>query len=165
MRLIEQLRWWAAECDRANSGCQARKLLLEAAEVLEKAESVKHSNPLTIDELRTMHGKPVWIEQENTWGIVGVDEGGLWKDIPFVVFFFKNVRCEYHIEERGLTCYHHEPVKHGRWVERPTGRYGQWQSWCTACGKHSGIGGIESNRHKPYCPNCGAKMDGGADHE
>lgn len=40
MRLIEQLRWWAAECDRTNFGCQARKLLLEAAEALEKAEPV-----------------------------------------------------------------------------------------------------------------------------
>ena len=48
---------------------------------------------------------------------------------------------------------------HGRWVDKATGRYGQWQSWCSVCGKHSGIGGIESNRHKPYCPNCGAKMD------
>ena len=52
-----------------------------------------------------------------------------------------------------------EPVKHGWWIEKPTGAYGRWQSWCSACGKHSGIGGIESNRHKPYCPNCGAKMD------
>ena len=51
-------------------------------------------------------------------------------------------------------------VKHGRWEDKPTGRYRQMQSWCSACGKHSGIGGIESNRHKPYCPNCGAKMDG-----
>lgn len=51
-------------------------------------------------------------------------------------------------------------VKHGKWVDKPTGSYGRMQSWCSACGKHSGIGGIESNRHKPYCPNCGAKMDG-----
>lgn len=49
-------------------------------------------------------------------------------------------------------------VKRGEWVDKPTGAYGRWQSWCTACGKHSGIGGIESNRHKPYCPNCGAMM-------
>lgn len=53
------------------------------------------------------------------------------------------------------------PVVHGQWIDKPTGRYGQMQSWCSACGKHSGIGGIKSNRHKPYCPNCGAKMDGG----
>lgn len=52
-----------------------------------------------------------------------------------------------------------EPVKHGHWIDRPTGRYGKMQSWCSVCGEHSGIGGIVSNRHKPRCPNCGAKMD------
>ena len=46
----------------------------------------------------------------------------------------------------------------GEWIDKPTGAYRRMQSWCSACGKHSGIGGIESNRHKPYCPNCGAKM-------
>jgi hypothetical protein len=51
----------------------------------------------------------------------------------------------------------------GEWMDKPTGAYGRMQSWCTACGKHSGIGGIESNRHKPYCPNCGAHMRGGAE--
>ena len=51
-------------------------------------------------------------------------------------------------------------VRHGEWTDKPTGAYSRMQSWCSACGKHSGIGGIESNRHKPYCPNCGAKMDG-----
>lgn len=48
----------------------------------------------------------------------------------------------------------------GEWIDKPTGAYGRMQSWCSACGKHSGIGGIESNRHKPFCPNCGAKMKG-----
>ncbi len=51
-------------------------------------------------------------------------------------------------------------VRHGHWIDKRTGAYSRMQSWCSACGKHSGIGGIESNRHKPYCPNCGAKMDG-----
>ena len=51
------------------------------------------------------------------------------------------------------------PVKHGEWIDKPTGAYSRMQSWCSACGKHSGIGSIESNRHKPYCPNCGVKMD------
>jgi hypothetical protein len=49
----------------------------------------------------------------------------------------------------------------GEWIDKPTGAYSRMQSWCSDCGKHSGIGGIESNRHKPYCPNCGAKMKGG----
>lgn len=52
------------------------------------------------------------------------------------------------------------PVVHAHWIDRPSGRYGQRQSWCSNCDKPSGIGGIESNRHKQYCPNCGAKMDG-----
>lgn len=51
------------------------------------------------------------------------------------------------------------PVVQGRWIDKPTGAYGRWQSWCSACGKRSGIGGTK--QHKPYCPNCGAKMDGG----
>ena len=51
----------------------------------------------------------------------------------------------------------------GEWIDKPTGAYSRMQSWCSACGKHSGIGGIESNRHKPYCPNCGARMKGGAE--
>jgi hypothetical protein len=51
--------------------------------------------------------------------------------------------------------------KEGEWIDKPTGAYSRMQSWCSACGKHSGIGGIESNRHKPFCPNCGAKMRGG----
>lgn len=51
-------------------------------------------------------------------------------------------------------------VEQGEWIDKPTGAYGRMQSWCSACGKHSGIGGIQSNRHKPFCPNCGAKMKG-----
>ena len=52
------------------------------------------------------------------------------------------------------------PVVHGRWVDQPTGRYGKWQSWCSVCRRRSGIGGVETNRHRAYCPNCGARMDG-----
>ena len=51
-------------------------------------------------------------------------------------------------------------VKHGYWIDKPTGRYCHIGSYCSVCQEKSGIGGIESNRHKPYCPNCGAKMDG-----
>lgn len=51
-------------------------------------------------------------------------------------------------------------VKHGYWIDKPTGRYCHVGSWCSVCQEKSGIGGIESNRHKPYCPNCGARMDG-----
>ena len=48
--------------------------------------------------------------------------------------------------------------KTGEWIEKTTGTYRQ--TWCSRCGKHSGIGGNYKNRHKPFCPNCGAKMGG-----
>lgn len=50
------------------------------------------------------------------------------------------------------------PVVHGRWG---TGRFnletGNYEEQCTRCRNFSKEYG------KPYCPNCGARMDGGAD--
>ena len=53
------------------------------------------------------------------------------------------------------------PVVHGRWVVRFDGPYKRRRCYCSHCGKHNGIGGIAKNQEKPYCPNCGAMMDGG----
>ena len=33
-KLIEEMKWWAEECDRTNFGCQAKKTLKEAATAL-----------------------------------------------------------------------------------------------------------------------------------
>ena len=50
------------------------------------------------------------------------------------------------------------PVVHGRWG---TGRFnletGNYEEQCTRCLNFSKEYG------KPYCPNCGAKMDGGTE--
>ena len=121
---------------------------LPAADVIE----VKHGEPLTLEELRQMHGKPVWIEQENTWGIINVEEREPWKGTPFVTFYYKSVRCEYNIESRGLTCYSYEPVKHGRWIEKDDG-----VMHCTECDR------VGNPHIDNYCPNCGANMKGGGD--
>ena len=48
-------------------------------------------------------------------------------------------------------------VRHGRWVKR--GR--KWQ--CTNCKVLMSIDGTPKENLLNYCPNCGAKMDGGAD--
>ena len=53
------------------------------------------------------------------------------------------------------------PVVHGKWVVRFDGPYKRRRCYCSHCGKHNGVGGIAQNQEKPYCPNCGAKMDGG----
>lgn len=46
------------------------------------------------------------------------------------------------------------PVKHGHW-EEIRDAYGQLEGWmCKKCGR-------EMKAKENYCPNCGAKMDGG----
>ena len=54
------------------------------------------------------------------------------------------------------------PVVHGRWEQDADG---DW--YCSNCDEVVAIceSGRERTYRKPYCPNCGAKMDGGADNE
>ena len=50
------------------------------------------------------------------------------------------------------------PVRHGRWVEKEKYTFGIMYD-CSLCGNR-----ILDNGHPwNYCPNCGAKMDGGVD--
>lgn len=52
------------------------------------------------------------------------------------------------------------PIRHGRWIDK--GEY----AVCTECGGRSGTqyDGVEPiPLMTQFCPNCGAKMDGGAD--
>lgn len=52
------------------------------------------------------------------------------------------------------------PVVHGQWgTARFNLETGNYEKQCTRCRNFSKEYG------KPYCPNCGAKMDGGADHD
>ena len=56
-------------------------------------------------------------------------------------------------------------VVHGRWIPLEYDGYADgnpvWDLWeCSECGEeHSG----DEDTLTPYCPNCGAKMDGGND--
>lgn len=54
------------------------------------------------------------------------------------------------------------PVVHGKWVKW----YGDNQHHCTVCecyanAKIGALGYVEEEFLSEYCPNCGAKMDGG----
>ena len=47
-------------------------------------------------------------------------------------------------------------VKHGEWVGGKFDDYsGEYEEQCSNCKKYS------REYARPYCPNCGAKMDGG----
>lgn len=53
------------------------------------------------------------------------------------------------------------PVVHGRWSDAGFGELPKHAPYGWAC---SVCGGISFNNEYIYCPNCGAKMDGGTDH-
>ncbi len=59
------------------------------------------------------------------------------------------------------------PVVHGEWLEdeHTYPGAGLRNNLCSVCGKIAGSWrtGLERGRKWPYCPNCGAKMDGGDD--
>lgn len=55
------------------------------------------------------------------------------------------------------------PVVHGRWEYIPQTLNTLSQPRCPFCGWWSLDPSIDGTYN--YCPNCGAKMDGGADHE
>lgn len=52
------------------------------------------------------------------------------------------------------------PVVHGRWAHLGGGKW-----CCSACGFVITTEGSWDKPTKKYCEDCGAKMDGGADHE
>ncbi len=54
------------------------------------------------------------------------------------------------------------PVVHGRWSDAGFGELPKHAPYGWAC---SVCGGISFNNEYTHCPNCGAKMDGGADHD
>lgn len=49
------------------------------------------------------------------------------------------------------------PVMHGQWIDNGANGY-KWAFVCSLCGYVDGH--PFDNRHN-FCPNCGAKMDGG----
>ena len=50
------------------------------------------------------------------------------------------------------------PVVHGRWIEKDKYTFGVFYD-CSICGNRILDNGYSWN----YCPNCGCRMDGGAD--
>jgi|GEM_PF-4059096 len=70
---------------------------------------------------------------------------------------FDNTICERlaKYEDTGLEPDEVTPVVHGRW------RYCGFLQECQTCGEIYSMHGGNAGKSWNYCPNCGAKMDGG----
>ena len=56
-----------------------------------------------------------------------------------------------------------DPVRHGRWIEPLRLHYGAKQYECSLCYSDTFWRKHSITVKYPYCPNCGCRMDGGAD--
>ena len=68
--------------------------------------------PLTQAEILEMHAQPAWCKETQCYGIICVEDGGQWKDIPF--FFYidpghlgHRTHCQFslNVNNHGLTLY------------------------------------------------------------
>ena len=115
--------------------------------------------PLTVERLREMDGKPVWIEDLQTYGLVSVENNGTWEGVPFVVFTENGVKFTYNIEERGLKIYAYLPAHIDRskwtaeWVPMTDDDGCVWLE-CSAC--EYDLDSLEEPH--PFCPSCGRAM-------
>ena len=53
------------------------------------------------------------------------------------------------------------PVRHGYWIEQENWAPDDYYYTCSACGEDYNT--IDGTPDYNFCPNCGAKMDGGAE--
>lgn len=55
------------------------------------------------------------------------------------------------------------PVRHGRWIRHSKKEDGKYYEWCNCseCGNEATAGPCYWDNETPFCPWCGAKMDGG----
>lgn len=122
--------------------------------------------PLSLEQLKQMDGKPVWIDEINCWGLVSISESGQFKNLPFVLFRKAGVQFEWDVTDSKLTLYSHLPahidVKAfcGSWAGEADGyadgelMYDVWR-----CGNCGHVEETDDPDLLPrFCPRCGRAM-------
>lgn len=98
------------EKNRPTSGytmlCEALDMAISA---LREQEEQENQNPLTLDELQTMAGEPVWCSEYQCYRIIEIETVGCWANIPFLVgvWYDRGVveKFEHNIIKRRLTLF------------------------------------------------------------
>lgn len=83
--------------------------LAMAIDALREKAARENPEPLTIEELKQMHGEPVWLADGKRWAIIDAADSGLWKGVPFACFEDRGIPYAWNIEKRNLRCLRHKP--------------------------------------------------------
>ena len=115
--------------------------------------------PLNLEQLKQMDGKPVWIEDTSCWGLVFIPKAGQFKNPPFVMFRKEGVQFEWHVTDSELTIYSYPPAHIDRSEWTAEWIYDDCEfnlPKCSACGCRSKDAhyGHKNN----FCPKCGRAM-------
>lgn len=138
---------WRKDIDALKFALTALRSMLEAGE------------PLSLEQLKQMDGKPVWCEDVERWAIVSVSDAGKWKDVPFALFEKNDGRFEWNVEDRELSLYSYPPAHIDRskwtaeWVPMTDDDGCVWLE-CSAC--EYDLDSLEEPH--PFCPSCGRAM-------
>lgn len=98
------------------------------------------NDPLTVEQLRGMDGRPAYWPDDESWGIISVDDAGRWAGIPFFRGHKNGVNFEYDIVSRGMEVYAYPPAHIDREKWGPcmwcvlNGQFGL-NNYCSACGR------------------------------
>lgn len=98
--------------------------------------------PLMVEQLRGMDGRPAYWPDDESWGIISVDDAGRWAGIPFFRGHKNGVNFEYDIVSRGMEVYAYPHVR----IDRE-----KWEQckWCEISWLVMG---------EKYCPSCGRPL-------
>lgn len=169
MKIEEAIEWMEETIQDINElfdqcSTALQEEITEQKEVFELALTALRSmqeagEPLSLEQLKQMDGKPVWYEDVERWAIVSVSDAGKWKDIPFALFEKNSTRFEWNIEGRELSLYSYPPAHIGRraWTAEWIYPENEWNlPRCSKCGCNSkdATYGHKNN----FCPKCGRAM-------
>lgn len=142
--------------------CEKLKHMQEALKAVEEHWQRVHEQrgwtagePLTLEQLRGMDGRPAYWPDDESWGIISVDDAGRCAGIPFFRGRKNGVNFEYDIVSRGMEVYAYPPAHidlekwTAEWVDNDHSE--EMMCKCSKCGYPvSYFWGKTA-----FCPGCG----------
>lgn len=116
----------------------------------DEIEFISNKSGMDYDTVHDIYMMCANLDQEK----LGIYESVKDLTIGFVIYLMNTIAFDMAIEALQA-----EPVKHGKWTvdEKHTEEIYTNPVYCSVCGKDVVI---DYGEYAPYCPNCGAKMDG-----